>query len=259
MKIKFQKYQGTGNDFIIIDNTDLSFPSENISLIKQLCDRKFGIGCDGLILINPSDSSDYLMNYYNSDGNLGSMCGNGARCSVKFAQNLNIINDKTVFTAFDGLHNALIFEDYIMLSMKPVNEIKKYGNDLFLDTGSPHYVQLVSDIEKIDVLSQGRLIRNNSLFKNNGVNVNFVQLISNSEFSVRTYERGVENETLSCGTGVTAVALAMFELNKTSLNKLKIVTKGGDLSVEFNKTLKGYNNIKLTGMVKMVYSGEVQV
>tara|TARA_B100000767_G_scaffold169051_1_gene158251 strand:+ start:3418 stop:4197 length:780 start_codon:yes stop_codon:yes gene_type:complete len=259
MKIKFQKYQGTGNDFIIIDNTDLSFPSENISLIKQLCDRKFGIGCDGLILINPSNSSDYLMNYYNSDGNLGSMCGNGARCSVKFAQNLNIINDKTVFTAFDGLHNALIFEDYIMLSMKPVNEIKKYGNDLFLDTGSPHYVQLVSDIEKIDVLSQGRLIRNNSLFKNNGVNVNFVQLISNSEFSVRTYERGVENETLSCGTGVTAVALAMFELNKTSLNKLKIVTKGGDLSVEFNKTLKGYNNIKLTGMVKMVYSGEVQV
>ena len=259
MKIKFQKYQGTGNDFIIIDNTDLSFPSENISLIKQLCDRKFGIGCDGLILINPSDSSDYLMNYYNSDGNLGSMCGNGARCSVKFAQNLNIINDKTVFTAFDGLHNALIFEDYIMLSMKPANEIKKYGNDLFLDTGSPHYVQLVSDIEKIDVLSQGRLIRNNPLFKNNGVNVNFVQLISNSEFSVRTYERGVENETLSCGTGVTAVALAMFELNKTSLNKLKIVTKGGDLSVEFNKTLKGYNNIKLTGMVKMVYSGEVQV
>ena len=259
MKIKFQKYQGTGNDFIIIDNTDLSFPSENISLIKQLCDRKFGIGCDGLILINPSDSSDYLMNYYNSDGNLGSMCGNGARCSVKFAQNLNIINNKTVFTAFDGLHHALIFDDQISLSMKPVNEIKKYGNDLFLDTGSPHYVQLVSNIKKIDVLHLGRLIRNNSIFKNIGVNVNFVQFISDSEFSVRTYERGVENETLSCGTGVTAVAIAMFELNKTSLNKLKIVTNGGDLSVDFNKTIKGYDNIKLTGNVKMVYSGEIQV
>ncbi|MDC1396445.1 diaminopimelate epimerase, partial [Flavobacteriaceae bacterium] len=213
MIIKFQKYQGTGNDFIIIDNTDLSFPSENISLIKQLCDRKFGIGCDGLILINPSDSSDYLMNYYNSDGNLGSMCGNGARCSVKFAQNINIIKNKTVFTAFDGLHDALIYDDQITLSMKPVNDIINYGNDLFLDTGSPHYVQLVSDIENIDVFSQGRLIRNNSIFKNNGVNVNFVQVISKSEFSVRTYERGVENETLSCGTGVTAVALAMFELN----------------------------------------------
>lgn len=259
MIIKFQKYQGTGNDFIIIDNTDLSFPSENISLIKQLCDRKFGIGCDGLILINPSDSSDYLMNYYNSDGNLGSMCGNGARCSVKFAQNINIIKNKTVFTAFDGLHDALIYDDQITLSMKPVNDIINYGNDLFLDTGSPHYVQLVSDIENIDVFSQGRLIRNNSIFKNNGVNVNFVQVISKSEFSVRTYERGVENETLSCGTGVTAVALAMFELNKTSLNKLKIATRGGDLSVKFNKCSKGYDNIKLTGNVKMVYSGEIQI
>ena len=259
MIIKFQKYQGTGNDFIIIDNTDLSFPSENISLIKQLCDRKFGIGCDGLILINPSDSSDYLMNYYNSDGNLGSMCGNWARCSVKFAQNLNIIKNKTVFTAFDGLHDALISDDQITLSMKPVNDIINYGNDLFLNTGSPHYVQLVSDIENFDVLNQGRLIRNNSIFKNNGVNVNFVQVISKSEFSVRTYERGVENETLSCGTGVTAVALAMFELNKTSLNKLKIATRGGDLSVEFNKCSKGYDNIKLTGNVKMVYSGEIQI
>lgn len=259
MKIKFQKYQGTGNDFIIIDNTNLSFPSENNSLIKKLCDRKYGIGCDGLILINPSKSSDFLMNYYNSDGNLGSMCGNGARCSVKFAQNLNIINNKTVFTAYDGLHDALIFDNLITLSMKPVRDIKSFGNDLFLDTGSPHYVKIVSDIEKINVLKEGRIVRNNSVFKKEGVNVNFVQIISDSKFNVRTYERGVENETLSCGTGVTAVALAMFELNKTPLNKVKILTKGGNLEVEFNKTSKVYNNIKLTGIVNMVYSGEIQI
>ena len=259
MKIKFQKYQGTGNDFIIIDNTNLSFPSENNSLIKKLCDRKYGIGCDGLILINPSKSSDFLMNYYNSDGNLGSMCGNGARCSVKFAQNLNIINNKTVFTAYDGLHDALISDNLITLSMKPVRDTKSFGNDLFLDTGSPHYVKIVSDIAKINVLKEGRIIRNNSVFKKEGVNVNFVQIISDSKFNVRTYERGVENETLSCGTGVTAVALAMFELNKTSLNKVKIITKGGDLEVEFNKTSKVYDKIKLTGIVNMVYSGEIQI
>ena len=259
MKIKFQKYQGTGNDFIIIDNSDLSFPSENYSLIKRLCDRKYGIGSDGLILINPSKSSDFSMRYYNSDGNLGSMCGNGARCSVKFAQNLNLINDSTVFNAYDGKHDASIFEDTITISMKPVSNIKSFKNDLFLDTGSPHYVKIVKDLKKIDVTQKGREIRNNSVFKKEGVNVNFVEIISDSKFNVRTYERGVENETLSCGTGVTAVAIAMYELKKTYLKKVEIITKGGDLEVEFNKNSKCYNSIKLTGTVNMVYKGEIQI
>jgi diaminopimelate epimerase len=259
MKIKFQKYQGTGNDFIIIDNTDLSFPSENYSLIKRLCDRKYGIGCDGLILIEPSKSSDFTMNYYNSDGNLGSMCGNGARCSVKFVQNLIIINDNTVFTAYDGLHDASILDNIITLSMKPVRNIKSIGDDLLLDTGSPHYVKIVQCLNDYKVFENGKKIRNNSLFKKNGVNVNFVEQISENEFSVRTYERGVEDETLSCGTGVTAVALAMFKLGKTNSKEVVIKTKGGELSVKFDTIEERYFDIKLSGGVEMVFSGEIDI
>jgi len=259
MKIKFQKYQGTGNDFIIIDNTDLSFPSENYSLIKRLCDRKYGIGCDGLILIEPSKSSDFTMNYYNSDGNLGSMCGNGARCSVKFVQNLKIINDNTVFTAYDGLHDASILDNIITLSMKPVRNIKSIGDDLLLETGSPHYVKIVQYLNDYKVFENGKKIRNNSLFKKNGVNVNFVEQISENEFSVRTYERGVEDETLSCGTGVTAVALAMFKLGKTNSKEVVIKTKGGELSVKFDTIEERYFDIKLSGGVEMVFSGEIDI
>ena len=259
MKIKFQKYQGTGNDFIIINNNRLSFPNKNKDLIKHLCDRKFGIGSDGLILINPSAKTDFEMLYFNSDGNLGSMCGNGARCSVKFAQNQKIIKSNTIFNACDGNHNATINKDLITLSMKPVDKIKTFNNDLFLDTGSPHFIRIVENIEDFDVYNEGKLIRNSSEFKDEGVNVNFVQIISENEFSVRTFERGVEDETLSCGTGVTAVALAMFHLKKTNSKKLKIKTRGGELTVEFNNSENGYSEIYLTGSVKMIFSGEIEI
>ncbi|MBT4958513.1 MAG: diaminopimelate epimerase [Flavobacteriaceae bacterium] len=259
MKIKFQKYQGTGNDFIIINNNRLSFPNKNKDLIKHLCDRKFGIGSDGLILINPSAKTDFEMLYFNSDGNLGSMCGNGARCSVKFAQNQKIIKSNTIFNACDGNHNATINKDLITLSMKPVDKIKTFNNDLFLDTGSPHYIRFVENIEGFNVYNEGKLIRNSSEFKDEGVNVNFVQIISENEFSVRTFERGVEDETLSCGTGVTAVALAMFHLKKTNSKKLKIKTRGGELTVEFNNSENGYSEIYLTGSVKMIFSGEIEI
>ena len=259
MKIKFQKYQGTGNDFIIINNNRLSFPNKNKDLIKHLCDRKFGIGSDGLILINPSEKTDFEMIYFNSDGNLGSMCGNGARCSVKFAQNQKIIKSNTIFNACDGNHNATINKDLITLSMKPVDKIKTFNNDLFLDTGSPHYIRFVENIEGFNVYNEGKLIRNSSEFKDEGVNVNFVQIISENEFSVRTFERGVEDETLSCGTGVTAVALAMFHLKKTNSKKLKIKTRGGELTVEFNNSENGYSEIYLTGSVKMIFSGEIEI
>ena len=259
MKIKFQKYQGTGNDFIIINNNRLSFPNKNKDLIRCLCDRKFGIGSDGLILINPSAKTDFEMLYFNSDGNLGSMCGNGARCSVKFAQNQKIIKSNTIFNACDGNHNATINKDLITLSMKPVDKIKTFNNDLFLDTGSPHYIRIVENIEDFDVYNEGKLIRNSSEFKDEGVNVNFVQIISENEFSVRTFERGVEDETLSCGTGVTAVALAMFHLKKTNSKKLKIKTRGGELTVEFNNSENGYSEIYLTGSVKMIFSGEIEI
>ena len=259
MKIKFQKYQGTGNDFIIINNNRLSFPNKNKDLIKHLCDRKFGIGSDGLILINPSEKTDFEMIYFNSDGNLGSMCGNGARCSVKFAQNQKIIKSNTIFNACDGNHNATINKDLITLSMKPVDKIKTFNNDLFLDTGSPHYIRFVENIEGFNVYNEGKLIRNSSEFKDEGVNVNFVQIISENEFSVRTFERGVEDETLSCGTGVTAVALAMVHLKKTNSKKLKIKTRGGELTVEFNNSENGYSEIYLTGSVKMIFSGEIEI
>ena len=259
MKIKFQKYQGTGNDFIIINNNRLSFPNKNKDLIKHFCDRKFGIGSDGLILINPSAKTDFEMLYFNSDGNLGSMCGNGARCSVKFAQNQKIIKSNTIFNACDGNHNATINKDLITLSMKPVDKIKTFNNDLFLDTGSPHYIRFVENIEGFNVYNEGKLIRNSSEFKDEGVNVNFVQIISENEFSVRTFERGVEDETLSCGTGVTAVALAMFHLKKTNSKKLKIKTRGGELTVEFNNSENGYSEIYLTGSVKMIFSGEIEI
>ena len=259
MKIKFQKYQGTGNDFIIINNNDLLFPINNRSFIKRLCNRRFGIGSDGLILINPSKNTDFEMLYFNSDGNVGSMCGNGARCSVKFAQNNKIITDKTLFNAFDGNHRANIHNNTISLSMCDVSNIKTYGEDLFLDTGSPHYVKIVKNLENLDVYNQGKSIRNRNEFFKHGVNVNFVKIISEKEFEVRTFERGVEDETLSCGTGVTAVALSMHYLNKTLLNNLKIKTKGGVLDVKFIQNNNRYEKIILSGNVELIFEGEIDM
>ncbi len=259
MKIKFQKYQGTGNDFIIINNKALNFPVKDKSLINRLCNRKFGIGSDGLILINPSERTDFEMLYFNSDGSLGSMCGNGARCSVKFAQNNSIINNEATFGAFDGNHSATIRGGLVFLSMKDVKNVKYFGNDLFLDTGSPHYIQIIDELDNFNVFDHGIKIRNSSKFKKEGVNVNFVKVISDSEFYVRTYERGVENETLSCGTGVTAVALAMHKLGLTNLKKVKIKTKGGTLNVEFKPKENGFEKIILSGSVVLVYEGYIEI
>ena len=256
MKIKFQKYQGTGNDFIIINNESLIFPQKNNQLISRLCDRKLGIGSDGLILITPSESIDYKMVYFNSDGNLGSMCGNGARCSVKFAQNNNLIKNQTIFNASDGNHSATIVDNQVFLSMKDVLYIKSFGQDLILNTGSPHYIQIVEELDGFDVFKQGKKIRNSSEFKKEGINVNFVKIISDSEFYVRTFERGVENETLSCGTGATAVALAMYHSGKTKLKNLKINTNGGILNVVFKPSDLGFEKIILSGNVELVYKGE---
>jgi diaminopimelate epimerase len=256
MKIKFQKYQGTGNDFIIINNESLNFPQKNHQLISRLCDRKLGIGSDGLILITPSESLDYEMVYFNSDGNPGSMCGNGARCSVKFAQNNNLIKNQTIFNAFDGNHSATIIDNHVFLSMKDVMDIKPFRKDVILNTGSPHYIQIIEELDSFDVFKQGKKIRNSSEFKKEGINVNFVKIISDSEFYVRTFERGVENETLSCGTGVTAVALAMYYSGITKLKNLKINTNGGVLNVGFKPTDFGFEKIILSGNVELVYKGE---
>lgn len=256
--MKFYKYQGAGNDFVLIDNRDNTFNKNNTSLVAQLCDRRFGIGADGLMLLENDKVSDFKMVYYNSDGNQSTMCGNGGRCIVAFAQFLGIIKDETVFNAIDGLHKATIDADNVNLEMKDVENVEQYETHLFLDTGSPHHVTMVRNINAVDVKNEGRAIRTSSLYGDAGSNVNFVEKIDHTTFKVRTYERGVEDETLACGTGVTAVALAMHTLGETQLAKLTLQAMGGDLEVTFEKTTNGYTNIWLKGEAKQVFKGEIE-
>ncbi len=260
MNIPFCKYQGTGNDFIMIDNRANFFYVENYSLVKNLCNRRFGIGADGLILLENHSTSDFYMRYYNSDGHEGSMCGNGGRCAIEFARELNIINQKTDFFATDGLHKGKInSKNMISLLMQNVNEIIKKGNDYELNTGSPHYVVFTKNLNTINVVEEGRKIRYNSTYTANGINVNFVEIIDGNIF-VRTYERGVEEETFSCGTGVTAVAL-VCSLQKLVSNNipLQINTSGGLLEVSFKKEEEKYNNIWLTGPAIKTFEGSVNL
>lgn len=257
MKIEFYKYQGTGNDFVIIDNRNESFPKKSIELISQMCDRRFGIGADGLILLENHASLDFTMHYFNADGNLGSMCGNGGRCIVRFAEYLNIIKDQTTFEAIDGIHKATLDNENVSLKMNDVSDVEVSANHVFLDTGSPHHVQHVEDLENYDVKKEGAGIRY-ATYGKTGANVNFVEAIEKDTFAVRTYERGVEGETLSCGTGVTAVAIALFETNKTNSDSINLETKGGMLNVIFNKKDTGYSDVYLKGPASQVFKGTWQ-
>jgi len=258
MTVTFYKYQGTGNDFIMIDNRLGGFPKADSELISFLCDRRFGVGADGLILLEEDNSAHFKMIYYNADGNPGSMCGNGGRCIVAFAQFLGIINKKAEFNAVDGLHVATVNNGIISLKMQNVTEIMAKPNCLFLDTGSPHHVQMVSSLDAYNVLEEGAKLRY-GIYGEGGSNINFVEQTSEKNFSVRTYERGVENETLSCGTGVTAVALGMHYLGKTKSKEVNIYTKGGNLSIKFNKGSEGYDNIWLEGPAKQVFKGIIEI
>lgn len=260
MKITFYKYQGTGNDFVIIDNRDLSFPKNDTKLINFLCDRRFGIGADGLMLLENDNSSDFKMVYYNSDGNESSMCGNGGRCLVAFAKQMGVIKDKAVFIAVDGLHHASIDTDNIVsLQMIDVDKVNATSEYVFLNTGSPHHVQLVEDLKIFDVKNEGAKIRYGELYGKAGSNVNFVNQIGENEFSIRTYERGVEDETLSCGTGATAVAIAMKNLGKATSNEIIINVEGGRLKVSFDEEAKGYKNVHLIGPAQFVFKGEIEI
>jgi diaminopimelate epimerase len=260
MKIIFYKYQGTGNDFIMVDNRLENFPKKDMKRIKNLCDRRFGIGADGLILLENDSETDFRMVYYNSDGNQSSMCGNGGRCIVAFANFLNIIDDVATFIATDGLHHASIHSDgEISLQMKNVSDIKVADDYVFLDTGSPHHVTFVDDLKNYNVKDNGAAIRYGNLYGKAGSNVNFVNQISDTEFSIRTYERGVEDETLSCGTGATAVALAMYSIEKAKKNNVKINVEGGKLVISFDEKNGVYKNIFLTGPAILVFSGEIEI
>lgn len=255
MQITFYKYQGTGNDFVMIDNRSLSFPKQDIKLINTLCDRKFGVGADGLILLENDEDLDFKMVYYNADGNESTMCGNGGRCLVAFANFLGVIKEKTTFNAVDGLHNATIKGDIVSLQMIDVAEVKEKENYSFLDTGSPHHVQLVDNVNGFDVFTEGKKIRY-GLYGEAGSNVNFVTKNAKG-YTVRTYERGVEDETLSCGTGVTAVALAMHKSGNTNLTTIPIKVMGGDLEISFTAKDGSYKNVYLTGEAKQVFKGEI--
>ncbi|MCB0456847.1 MAG: diaminopimelate epimerase [Flavobacteriaceae bacterium] len=254
MPLEFYKYQGTGNDFVLIDNRLNTFFKKDTKLVAAMCDRKFGIGADGLILIENHPDLDFTMVYYNSDGNLSSMCGNGGRCITHFAKFLGMIDGEAKFEAVDGMHHASLTDDKISLGMNDVDSVSVFETHVFLNTGSPHHVQLVSGIDKFDVFSEGRRLRN-AVYGSAGANINFVEQVSENTFKVRTYERGVEDETLSCGTGVTAVAIAMFEIGKTKSNAVVLETPGGTLEVSFQKKGNSYQKVTLTGPAVQVFKG----
>lgn len=254
--MEFYKYQGTGNDFVMIDNRDLQFPKEK-DLIEKLCDRRFGIGGDGLILLENDNHADFRMVYYNSDGNESTMCGNGGRCLVAFAHFLDVFEDRTTFVAIDGLHEAEINSGIVKLKMIDVDFIRKDGESSVLNTGSPHFVQFVKDLANYKVYHNGNEIRNSATYRQEGINVNFVEEISDSEIFVRTYERGVEDETFSCGTGVTASALVFLKGKNQHSVDVKVL--GGNLKVYAEQDGDSFRNIWLEGPAKQVFKGKISL
>ena len=258
MQLTFYKYQGTGNDFVMIDNRSGFFPKDDTTLVARLCDRRFGIGADGLILLEDDDQTDFRMVYYNSDGNTSSMCGNGGRCIVAFAKSLGIVNDNATFIAADGLHHAHIAEQgMVSLQMKDVDTIDINAEFVFLDTGSPHHVQMEDDLQNLDVKTLGAQIRYSDLYGKAGSNVNFVHQEDQNTFSLRTYERGVEDETLSCGTGATAVALAMYAIGRTASQSIDLNVQGGKLRVTFKQDGNRFTEVFLVGPAEFVFKGTV--
>lgn len=254
--MEFYKYQGTGNDFVMIDNRDLSFPKEQ-RLIEQICNRRFGVGGDGLILLEKDENTDFKMVYYNSDGNESTMCGNGGRCIVAFAHFLNIFQQKTTFTAVDGLHEAEINQGIVKLKMIDVENINTDGDCFVLNTGSPHFVKYVERVEVYNVYQNGYDIRNSANYKKEGINVNFVEQIRDNEIFVRTYERGVEAETLSCGTGVTASAITFMK--DRNISSVVVKTLGGNLKVYAENREGIFRNVWLEGPAKQVFKGNIKI
>lgn len=257
----FYKYQGAGNDFIVIDNREGSFNIHETNVLARLCDRRFGIGADGIMLLNHSGDLDFEMVYYNADGREGSMCGNGGRCIVAFAKKAGIVDSETAFLAADGVHHARINPEgnWVTLRMSDVNQIFRDGEAYVLNTGSPHYVKAVANVASLDVYAEGKHIRYSDLYKEKGINVNFAADDTDGYF-VRTYERGVENETLACGTGATAVALAMAqERGLQGSHTIPIRVAGGHLRIHFNRNDERFSDIFLEGPAEFVFEGQISV
>jgi len=258
MNIHFYKYQGAGNDFVIIDNRDGSIQLTT-GQVAFLCDRRFGIGADGLMLLQSLSGADFEMIYYNADGNESTMCGNGGRCIAAFANHLGIVTAEMNFKAIDGMHQATILPfSVVSLHMQDVHSIQFEEGYTILNTGSPHYVKNVADPAMVDVFKEGRAIRNEAIFQPKGINVNFVSE-DESGLKIRTYERGVEDETLACGTGVTAAAIASVK-EATGTFNIPVKAMGGNLSVSFEKKTKDTaGHIILTGPATLVFEGNIAI
>lgn len=256
MQLSFFKYQGTGNDFILVDNRAGSV-SLSVEQIVKLCDRKFGIGSDGLVLLQNDAIEDFYMNFYNPDGSQ-SFCGNGSRCAVAFARSLGMIGNHGVFGAIDGAHPFVVNGDEIAIQMRDVDRVEWNRDECVLHTGSPHFIVENSQPDALDIIAEGRSIRYSDRFKEEGINVNFVRY-GDSELWMRTYERGVENETLSCGTGVTAAALSLAA-RQPHVREVQVHTRGGELKVKLEPTADGgYHDIWLCGPAQLVFQGTIEL
>lgn len=258
MNIVFNKYQGAGNDFIIIDNRRDIFDPSAAEIINKLCDRRFGIGADGLILVSNHKETDFEMKYFNSDGKIASMCGNGGRCTAHFSKKLNIAGANQKFMAFDGIHKAEVEGGTVHLQMGNVNEYKLIDGNYFINTGSPHYVVFTRDVDSLDVFEEGKKLRWSPKFAPGGTNVNFVQVLDKGLY-IRTFERGVENETLACGTGVTASAIASVLAGHFDTNSVDVKARGGNLKVDFNINKGKVSDIWLTGPATFVFEGTIEI
>ena len=258
MKLKFSKYQGAGNDFVMIDDRQQTFPIST-KLINRLCDRHFGVGADGLIFLQNDKEFDFKMVYFNSDGNESTMCGNGGRCIIRFANDLDVASENMTFTAIDGLHHGIVDNNVIRLQMIDVDEVEDHDHYLFMNTGSPHHVEFVEKVDDVDVYNRGKEIRNGSPYFEKGSNVNFVEVMPDNNLRIRTYERGVENETLACGTGITAAAISAYVKNLVDKKSIEIKALGGDLSVNFEENNHKFVNVWLNGPAVKVFEGEIEI
>ncbi|MFK7925928.1 MAG: diaminopimelate epimerase [Bacteroidia bacterium] len=258
MKLSFYKYQATGNDFVMIDDRE-GLWAERLSQanIAALCHRRFGIGADGLILLQAHEQYHFRMQYYNADGGESTMCGNGGRCLVAFARDLGIDAQIYSFEAIDGLHHASIDEALVELQMTTPKGFRQTDDgQFFLDTGSPHYVGFYDTaVAELPVLEEGKRIRYSQAFAPGGTNVNFVNVLTDSELSVRTYERGVEDETYSCGTGVTACAIVHLHNTHRKVGEIELDTPGGKLKVRLDEQ----GDVFLTGPAERVFAGRVSL
>jgi diaminopimelate epimerase len=260
MIIEFYKYQGTGNDFVLLDNRSGKYSSLSNEQIAFLCHRRYGIGADGLMLLQQREGYDFEMIYFNADGAVGSMCGNGGRCIVLFAHHLGVVREKAFFIASDGPHEAKVSaNEHIELKMIDVSGIHTEDDVTILDTGSPHYVKVVTDLPSFDVDAEGKKVRYSDLYKEKGINVNFIEKVDSSNFKIRTYERGVEDETYSCGTGVVASSIASSILGDKKNNSFTIQSKGGELKVNFEIENNSFKNIWLSGPTVKVFEGDINI